>query len=330
MTRQANRTRKAETGERRSRQAPAMANPHGMPHAGIMSHSPMIVPHDWPNRDKSRIIRASGVDFHVQEWGEGPTILLIHGTGASTHSFAALAPLLATEAHVIAIDLPGHAFSETDRSDLFTLPGMARAIASLMKQLGADPVLAVGHSAGAAILIRLALDHAINPAAIIALNGAILPLHPFSHPFVSLMAKFLAANPFVPWFFSKQADGATVDKLLKDTGSKVPEDSRACYRRLLQSRRHVAAALRMMAHWDLETLARDLPSLQTKLVLIAGEADRTIPPDSSDAVARVVPTAHVHRLPRLGHLAHEENPELIAGLILSLIPAADNHKATPS
>ena len=313
MTLQANRMRKAETGERRSRPGPAVP-----------------LPADWPHRDKSRMIRAGGVDFHVQEWGDGPTILLIHGTGASTHSFAALAPLLATEARVIAIDLPGHGYSETDRSDLFTLPGMAQAIAALLKQMGTDPVLAVGHSAGAAILIRLALDHAIAPAAIIALNGAILPMHPFSHPFVSLMAKFLAANPFVPWFFSKQADGATVDKLLKDTGSKVPEDSRACYRRLLQSRRHVAAALRMMAHWDLEKLARDLPGLKTKLVLIAGDADRTIPPNSSDAVARLVTGAELHRLPRLGHLAHEENPELIAGLILSLIPAADKHKVTPS
>ena len=313
MTLQANRTRKAETGERRSR--PGLSLP---------------VPADWPHRDKSRMIRAGGVDFHVQEWGAGPVILLIHGTGASTHSFAALAPLLANQAKIIAIDLPGHGYSETERSDLFTLPGMARAIAALLKQMGTDPVLAVGHSAGAAILIRLALDGAIAPAAIVSLNGAILPMHPFSHPFVSLMAKFLAANPFVPWFFSKQADGATVDKLLKDTGSKVPEDSRAFYRRLLQSRRHVAAALRMMAHWDLETLARDLPGLKTKLVLIAGDSDRTIPPSSSDAVARLVAGAELQRLPHLGHLAHEENPELIADLILSLIPAADKHKVTPS
>lgn len=313
MTLQANRTREADTGERRSR-------------SGLS----LPVPAHWPHRGKSRMIRAGGVNFHVQEWGEGPVILLIHGTGASTHSFAALAPLLASQARVIAIDLPGHAYSETNRSDLFTLPGMAQAIANLLKQTGTDPVLAIGHSAGAAILIRLALDHAIEPAAIVALNGAILPMHPFSHPFVSLMAKFLAANPFVPWFFSKQADDATVDKLLKDTGSKVPEDSRACYRHLLQSRRHVAAALRMMAHWDLDTLARDLSKLKTKLVLVAGDADRTIPPSSSDAVARLVAGSELNRLPHLGHLAHEENPTLIAGLILSLIPAADKHKVTQS
>lgn len=288
------------------------------------------VPVNWPHRDKSRFVRAGGVTFHIQEWGAGPPILLLHGTGASTHSFAGLAPLLAQHAHVMAIDLPGHGFSQTDRGDLFALPAMAKAIAALLKATDFNPILAVGHSAGAPLLIRLALDGVIHPSAIIALNGAIKPLYPFSHPVVSFMAKLLAANPFVPWFFSKQADGSTVGKLLKDTGSAVPAESRACYETLLRSRVHVAAALRMMANWDLETLARDLPHLKTKLVLIVGDHDKTIPPQSSDAVARLVPDAQVHHLPRLGHLAHEEAPEIIAPLILSLLPHTQTHKAHAS
>lgn len=310
MAREANQTRKPdETGPR--------------PHRALRPTIPVA----WPHRDRSRFVRAGGVDFHLQEWGEGPAILLVHGTGASTHSFAALAPLLAERAHVVAIDLPGHAFSETSRNDVFTLPGMASALGALLKTAQVDPVLAVGHSAGAAILIRLALDGAIAPDAIVALNGAILPLHPFSHPLVSLMAKFLAANPFVPWFFSRQADEATVGRLLKDTGSKVPAESRACYEHLLRSRRHVTSALRMMAHWDLAPLARDLAHLKTKLILIAGESDRTIPPDTSAEVARRARDAELHRLPRLGHLAHEEDPRAIADLILAALPHATQHKA---
>lgn len=311
MAPQANIVRRADTGDARPDRAPSRLPAH------------------WPHREKSRFIRAAGVDFHVQEWGTGPTILLIHGTGASTHSFADLAPLLAERVHVVAIDLPGHGYSETSRTDVFTLPGMAAALAALLRETGIDPVLAVGHSAGAAILIRLTRDGAIHPSAIIALNGAILPLHPFSHPLVSLMAKFLAANPFVPWFFAKQADDATVGKLLKDTGSKVPPASRACYEALLRSRRHVASALRMMAHWDLEPLARDLAALNTKLILIAGDADKTIPPQSSAEVARRAPHSELHRLPRLGHLAHEEDPKTIAGLILAALPHTPNMKVPP-
>ena len=50
---------------------------------------------DWPNRAAQPLRLAGGLDWHVQEMGEGPGLLLLHGTGAATHSFRDLAPLLA-------------------------------------------------------------------------------------------------------------------------------------------------------------------------------------------------------------------------------------------
>ncbi|MDU3043759.1 MAG: alpha/beta hydrolase, partial [Bradyrhizobium sp.] len=50
---------------------------------------------DWPNRAASRFVDAAGLRWHVQMMGEGPVALLAHGTGAATHSWRDLAPLLA-------------------------------------------------------------------------------------------------------------------------------------------------------------------------------------------------------------------------------------------
>ena len=36
---------------------------------------------DWPNREASRFVKAAGLRWHVQVAGEGPVILLVHGTG---------------------------------------------------------------------------------------------------------------------------------------------------------------------------------------------------------------------------------------------------------
>ncbi len=36
---------------------------------------------DWPNREASRFVTAGGLTWHVQEAGEGPVLLLVHGTG---------------------------------------------------------------------------------------------------------------------------------------------------------------------------------------------------------------------------------------------------------
>ena len=60
----------------------------------------------WPNADLSRRITGPVHRWHVQESGDGPLILLLHGAGGSTHSYRALLPHLAKFARVIALDLP--------------------------------------------------------------------------------------------------------------------------------------------------------------------------------------------------------------------------------
>ena len=87
----------------------------------------------------------------------------------------------------------------------------------------------------------------------------------------------------------------------------------ALYRRLVSRPAHVAAALSMMAHWDLAPLARALPSLPVPLALLVGERDLTVPPWHGERVLARVPQATLIRLPGLGHLAHEEAPgEVVA------------------
>ncbi len=86
---------------------------------------------DWPNREASRFVTAGGLTWHVQEAGEGPVLLLVHGTGAATHSWRGLMPLLARDFRVIAPDLPGHGFTDPLRTP--SLPRMARALAELLR-----------------------------------------------------------------------------------------------------------------------------------------------------------------------------------------------------
>ena len=130
---------------------------------------------DWPNRDASRFIDAAGIRWHVQRMGEGPPLLLIHGTGAATHSWRALLPLLAPHFDVIAPDLPGHGFTQSPASYRLSLPGMAADVGRLLDTIGIKPDIGVGHSAGAAILARLCIDGMIAPRLLVSLNGAFMP-----------------------------------------------------------------------------------------------------------------------------------------------------------
>lgn len=272
---------------------------------------------DWPNRDSSTFVTAAGLRWHVQRMGSGPVLLLVHGTGAATHSWRDLAPLLAKWFTVVAPDLPGHGFTAAPSVSRLSLPGMARALDGLLKTLGVTPELVVGHSAGAAILARMALDGMIAPRAIVSLNGAFLPFREEQGRFFSTLAKLLVLNPFVPRLFAwRAADRTSVERLIEGTGSALGRSGVDYYTRVLRYPRHVSSALGMMANWDLVPLIRDLPKLKCRLVLVAGSADRAVTPDQAERIAARVPDAGIEPLPKLGHLAHEERPDLVADIIL--------------
>lgn len=272
---------------------------------------------DWPNRDASRFVEAAGYRWHVQVMGEGPVALLAHGTGAATHSWRALLPLLARHFTVVAPDLPGHGFTESPPGHRLSLVGMARDLAAICKTLGVTPQLAVGHSAGAAILVRMALDRGIEPKLIVSLNGAFLPFGGAAAIVLSPLAKVLAFNPVVPRIFAwRGGDPAAVHRLIAGTGSAIDAKGERHYGKLVASPAHVAAALRMMANWDLRPLVRDLPKLHADLVLLAASSDRAIPPDVARRVRELLPRARLETLAGYGHLAHEEAPEKVAEIIV--------------
>ena len=271
----------------------------------------------WPNRDASRFVRAAGLRWHVQVMGAGPPLLLLHGTGAATHSWRGVMPLLAPYCTVIAPDLPGHGATESPAAARLSLPGMARALQGLLQIMDVRPVAAAGHSAGAAIVARMGLDGAIAPGATISLNGAFLPLAGVQARLFSPLARVLAGLPGLPQLFAWQAGRpGSVKQLLASTGSVLDDEGVALYARLVAQPGHVAAALGMMAHWDLVPLVQELPRWRTRLLLVAGAHDRSVPPIQSTQVAAMVPGARLVTLPGLGHLAHEEQPAQVASLIL--------------
>ncbi len=277
---------------------------------------------DWPNREHSRFLRAGGIDWHVQVAGQGPVVLLLHGTAAATHSWRDVLPLLAQHARVIAPDLPGHGFTGMPGDPGLTLPGMARLVDALLTTLQLKPELVVGHSAGAAVALRMALDGRIAPRGIVSLNGALTPLGEEHAAFFTRAARLLVGLPFVPKLFAwRAANREVAERLLRDTGSSIDARGVDLYARLFKRAGHLSGALRMMANWDLRPLLRDLPRLQAELLLVVGANDRTIAPSKARRVQEILPRARIETLPRLGHLAHEERADIVAALLLRELAA---------
>jgi magnesium chelatase accessory protein len=276
---------------------------------------------DWPNRAHSRFIDAGRLRWHVQVMGAGPVLLLLHGTGAATHSWRALAPLFATDFTVVAPDLPGHGFTKGRPLGGLAMPAMARALGELMDALGLEPHAIVGHSAGAAIAIRMALDGVAAPQAIVGLGAALLPFPGLAAKIFPTLARMLFVNPFAPHLFARVArtPGEVERFLPRSTGSRIDAEGVRCYGALFATPGHCGGAITMMADWDLEALKRDLPRLTVPLLLVHGDQDPAIPLANAREAAALIDGATVVPLAGLGHLAHEERPGDVAALVRDFV-----------
>ena len=288
---------------------------------------------DWPHRAYSRFIETGGLRWHVQRFPVprpgAPRALLIHGTGSSTHSWRDFAPRLQPHFELLAMDLPGHAFTSMPAAGMLSsqlsLPGMARALAQLMQAEAFAPDLVLGHSAGAAIGARLCLDGAATPKLLASLNGALLPLGGWAGRLFSPAARLMAVVPGVPRLFAWRAgDAQVLQRLVDSTGSQLDARGTDLYRRLAANPGHVEGALGMMAHWDLPALADDLPALTRPLLLVVGSLDATVPPQEADRLLAYLASAAPGRAPikrvtleGLGHLAHEEAPDAVVQPLLA-------------
>ena len=280
---------------------------------------------DWPNRRASRFVDAGGLRWHVQVEGEGPVLLLLHGTAAATHSWRAVLSPLAQHLQVIAPDLPGHGFTSLPRSYAMTSSAMAASLGELLRSLAVSPEMIVGHSAGAAIAVRMAISRIAHPKAIVAINGALTPFEGLSAQIFPALARLFVLNPFVPHIVAWSAsDRGRVKRLIENTGSRIDAAGLDAYAMLLATRQHANAALRMMANWDLDAVSRDLPSLDCPLLLIAGRRDRAVPPEEATRLAARLQSRAAKTSVTImdgGHLVHEETPDAVVEAIVSYAAA---------
>jgi magnesium chelatase accessory protein len=276
----------------------------------------------WPNAEFSRFVCVAPVRWHLQEAGRGPLVLLLHGAGASTHTWRDVLPRLARQHRVVAVDLPGQGFSHTGRRDRCGLVPMATDLGALLAACGIAPDVLVGHSAGAALALRLAIDLPQTSRAVIAINGALGSFRGQAGHLFPALARALARGSLAPNVFSLLGSSRrVVRRLIESTGSRLDERGIELYRSLLSDREHVAGTLAMMASWDVGRLTSDLPRVAAPTLLLAGQGDLAVPPATSEIAARAIPGALFRCEPRLGHLMHEERPAWAAEMIAAF--AAD-------
>jgi pimeloyl-ACP methyl ester carboxylesterase len=105
---------------------------------------------------------AGGIKTNYLEAGEGPPVVLIHGSGPGVTSYAnwrVVIPVLSEHFRVIAPDMAGFGFSDRPEGVEYGLRTWVDQTLGLMDNLGLEKVNLVGNSFGGSIALRLAAEH---------------------------------------------------------------------------------------------------------------------------------------------------------------------------
>lgn len=249
-------------------------------------------------------------DLPAREAPFGPPILLLHGATSNARDMLyALGEPLSRHHRVIAIDRPGHGWSDRLGSDSASPAVQATRIAEALGALGIGKVVVVGHSYSGSIAANLALDHKDKIAGLVLLSGATYPWPGGINWYYRL-----AATPVLGEIF--------VDTVMTPVGAwglqSAADDSFAPLKGPADYAQQTAAALVLRPSefvWNGLDVAALKPFLveQSKrygeidvpTAVIASEDDTVVYTDvHSKPIAKAIPGARLTLLHGMGHQIH--------------------------
>ena len=230
--------------------------------------------------------------------GTGKTVLLLHGWGDDSRTFALLGGYLSESYEVIALDLPGFGRSAAfDRP--WTLDDYAAFTAAFLKKIGVENLHAlVGHSNGGAIAIRGCALGYFAPRKLVLLSSAGIRTMQRGR---KLALKFLSKT------------GKAVTLVLPET-----------WRQRLRSKWYAAIGSDMLAVPHLretfknvvtQDIQADVQEITIPTLLIYGEQDTATPPQFGELFHELLPESTLVLMPGAGHFVHLDRPREVESAV---------------
>ncbi len=119
-------------------------------------------------------VTLNGLNFHYRNWGgTGQPVILLHGLASTCHIWDLVAPLLAQDFAVVAMDQRGHGDSAKPDNgyDFATVSG---DVSLLANALGLDAPIIVGHSWGGDVALELAVAEPGLPKGLVFVDGGMI------------------------------------------------------------------------------------------------------------------------------------------------------------
>jgi pimeloyl-ACP methyl ester carboxylesterase len=247
-----------------------------------------------------RFRASDGAELAYTERGEGlPAILFIHGWQADNTAWAPVMDALGSNVHAVAVDLRGSGASRTAAGP-YDLERFAADLRELIEGRAITPAVLVGHSMGATVALRLAVDSPQVVAGLVLIAPVPASGGRYS-PKGEAFLKSTAGDPVVvrKWLartFAGKADETVFEQLSASAAMTGRE-----------------AALESLESWAHADFADATRAIAAPVLVIAPQHD--IPEVHDREVAALLHNARYVILPDSAHYAILEKPREIAAMI---------------
>lgn len=296
---------------------------------------------DWSACERDTLVARRRLRYLDTGTGER-VFVLVHGMGGRWQHWLETIPTLAEHGRVLALDLPGFGQSETPAATV-SLHGFADTVAELIRDLGVERVVLVGHSMGGPIALRFASRYPDLAEAIVPVGGAVFQF-----------SALLGLHDVVHFIGQRPRESAAIAAEIVTAGLPAP----AAVRRLIASSPRLRRAFLAPYVFDPAALHSDsaalivdgagapgvLPTARaigrsdpregTKAVScpilsIAADQDRIAPLPDTETFQREVPRARTVVLEGCGHMVMLERPQAFNAQLLTFAQALPPFSPTP-
>ncbi len=269
---------------------------------------------------ETKRIRANGLEFAVDVWGEGDTVaLLLHGFPESRVAWRGLAPKLAELGwRVAAPDMRGYGDSDKPRErSAYGLDALTADVAGLFEALGARRRVLIGHDWGGIVAWAAAMRPETKLDGLVVLNAP----HPERYRQVlrSGLSQLLRSwyvlvfqLPGLPEMQMRADGGRGLKRILRRGSQAIPEEALETYAANILK---PGAATAMINYYraNARTLGSDGwgDRVETPTLLLWGEADPHLGPELARGNEGLVPDLTVRTLPGVSHWIEHEAPDAV-------------------
>lgn len=273
----------------------------------------------------STFVAVRGIQVHVRD--EGPRddpvpVVLLHGTGASLHTWDGWTRVLGADRRVIRFDLPGFGLTGPSSDGVYTIESYVDTVLAVADALGARRFIVAGNSLGGYVAWATALLHPERVERLILVDAGGYPYESQSVP----VAFRIARTPVLNVLMRDVLPRAVVESSLRDVYGDPSKVRPELVDRYFELTTRVGNREALVARFDQTRpgpLAERVREIGAPTLILWGRNDRLIPLEFGERFAREIRGSRLVVFDGLGHVPHEEDPARTVEAALSFIRSGD-------